>query len=285
MGALALGGPAAAVNYGSPQMGTVGTQFGSTIERLSDRNIPSIDGMVHNRNEIVNSRDQFENNNTVARYTSYTTPNDMSNWSNTTSYTTPDWSNPISTNKGDIQESHHSNEVNNLDNTEINDIIGENKQGNAKENKVFIGEKKVLKTYPKNYKKNLNKALKASEYGYGPKVYKTGKLKDGTGFIVSERLNTVENVEELIENNNKGFKQLEEGLEKMHTYGKHKHGDIHLGNVLYRYGENKSKQFVWNDFDLGESTSTRKSRKKQDLKIELEELVNIREGVVVLGID
>ena len=213
--------------------------------------------------------------------TTYTSYDEVSNWSDTTYTPTSD---EVS-NWNDTTYTPHSNEDNNLNNTEINDIIGENKQGNEKENKVFIGKKEVLKTYPKNYEKNLDKALKASEYEYGPKVYKTGRLKDGTGFIVSERLNTVENVEELIENNNKGFKQLKEGLTKMHTHGKHKHGDIHLGNVLYRYDENKSKQFVWNDFDLGESTARTKSRRKQDLKIEISELADMRKGIVVLGIN
>lgn len=36
IGALALGGPAKAVNYVSPQMGSMGTQFGSTVERVGD---------------------------------------------------------------------------------------------------------------------------------------------------------------------------------------------------------------------------------------------------------
>ncbi len=32
--ALALGGPAAAANYGSPRMGSVGTQFGPTVQPI-----------------------------------------------------------------------------------------------------------------------------------------------------------------------------------------------------------------------------------------------------------
>ncbi|MDA9629962.1 hypothetical protein N9S60_00245 [bacterium] len=64
MSALALGGPAAATNYGSPQMGTVGTQFGSTIDRLSNRGISSIDDDYRNIGALS------ENNNSGIEYTS-----------------------------------------------------------------------------------------------------------------------------------------------------------------------------------------------------------------------
>lgn len=64
MSALALGGPAAATNYGSPQMGTVGTQFGSTIDRLSDHIIPSINDDYRNIGALS------ENNNSGIEYTS-----------------------------------------------------------------------------------------------------------------------------------------------------------------------------------------------------------------------
>ena len=161
-------------------------------------------------------------------------------------------------------------------------IIGPHKLANAKENRVYIGSKSILKTFSKEFEINKQRGKIASKYNYGPKILKTGKLLDGSDYMVFERLNIVKDVEELEENDNEGYKQLEKKLKLMHKYGKHKHGDIHLGNILYKINKDGKKIFLWHDFDLGEKTARTKARRRKDLRIEIEELWNIRDRTVKL---
>ena len=60
----------------------------------------------------------------------------------------------------------------------------------------------------------------------------------------------------------------------MHKYGKHTHGDIHSGNILYRNTIN-GNEYVWHDFDLGADIDQRRSSraKKKMLDMELQNLI------------
>ena len=169
---------------------------------------------------------------------------------------------------------NHSNEIKKI-------LGGDYKIGNQKVNKVFIGKYTVLKTFERIniFNENKKRGEIASKYKYGPQVLETGELEDGTGYILSERLNTLNfnNKRELdiwMKTNPTALKQLEDGLKKMHKYGKHTHGDIHSGNILYRNTIN-GNEYVWHDFDLGADIDQRRSSraKKKMLDMELQNLI------------